>query len=197
MDPLELLLRYPAIAGFLVLMVLGYAFGRVGERRHYRRLIERERELNALPAVASRWPPTDRGYAQRLVSGSTVIASDYFKSFVAGLVNLFGGRVAPFESLLDRARREAMLRMKEQAEALGAAYVFNVKYETARVTAGRGAALEVLAYGTAMVPTGEPSRATSVPGPPGRRETGPREVATARPSPAGTARDGPAGPRPN
>ena len=190
---MDLLLRYPAVFGFVVLMVLGYAFGRYGERRHYRRLIAREAELNALPAIASRWPPTDRGYAQQLVSGSTVIASDYFKSFVAGLVNIFGGRVVPFESLLDRARREALLRMKEQARAAGAAYVFNVKYETARVTAGRGAALEVLAYGTAMVPTGGPSRATSVPGPPGRREPGPREVGGG-PPPKRTVREGPTGP---
>lgn len=154
---MDLLLRFPAVWLFLVLLVAGYAFGRVGERRHYRRLIERERELNSLPAVASRWPPTDRAYAQVLVSGSTVIASDYFKSFLAGLANIFGGRVAPFESLLDRARREAMLRMKVQARAAGAAYVFNVKYQTASVTPGRGAALEVLAYGTAMVPTGGPA----------------------------------------
>ncbi len=152
---MDLLLQFPAVVVFAVLMVSGYAFGRHGERRHYRSLIERERELNALPAIASRRPPTDRAYGQLLVSGSVVIASDYFKSFVAGLVNLFGGRVAPFESLLDRARRESLLRMKAQAKAAGAVYVFNVKYETARVTAGRGAALEVLAYGTAMVPHGE------------------------------------------
>ena len=134
------------------------------------------------------------------MSGSTVIASDYFKSFVAGLVNIFGGRVVPFESLLDRARREALLRMKEQARAAGAAYVFNVKYETARVTAGRGAALEVLAYGTAMVPTGAAVAR-------GRRCRGRRDVAestrarSARArsarrirSPKRTVREGPTGP---
>lgn len=141
-------------AGAVVaLLVLGYLFGSFAEKRHYKKIIARESgSLGALPVVASRYPPEDRDYRQHLVSGNVVIASDYFKSFVAGLLNIFGGRVTPFESLLDRARREAVLRMKEQAQPLGAAYVFNIKFETTRVTAGRVAALEVLAYGTAMVP---------------------------------------------
>lgn len=171
---------------FLALLVLGYGFGRVGERRHYRRLVARERELNALPAVASRRPPTDRAYDQHLVSGSTVIAADYFKSFVAGLVNIFGGRVAPFESLLDRARRESLVRMKDEARAAGAAYVFNVKYETARITAGRGAALEVLVYGTALVPADRPPGAGA---PLPDRAAAPGASAAATRSPAPPAAD--------
>lgn len=148
----DLFLAAPALWGFVVLLVGGYGFGRLGERRHYRRLIEQEAELTDLPAVASRYPPEQEHHHQRLVAGNVVIASDYFRSFVAGLVNIFGGRVTPFESLLDRARREALIRMKRQAQEHGARYVFNVKYETSRVTAGRGAALEVLAYGTALTP---------------------------------------------
>ena len=144
---------------FLLLLVSGYVFGRIAERRHFKRLVAREREMNALPAIASRYPPTDRTYGQRLVGGNAVISSDYFKSFVAGLVNIFGGRVTPYESLVDRARREALLRMKGEAEALGAAYVFNVKFETTRIAIGRVGAMEVLAYGTAMVPLDSPAEA--------------------------------------
>jgi len=139
------------IAIFVVLMVAGYGFGQMAERRHLKSLIAREREMNALPAIASRLPATDRAYEQCLVSGSVVIASDYFKTFVSGLINVFGGRVTPFESLIDRARREALLRMKAEARALDAAYVFNVKYETSRIGSGRVPAMEVLAYGTALV----------------------------------------------
>ena len=149
---IDLFLTAPALWAFLILLIAGYAFGRLGERRHYRRLIAQEAELTDLPAVASRYPPEREHHHQQLVAGNVVIASDYFRNFVAGLVNIFGGRVTPFESLLDRARREAMVRMKRQARERGAHYVFNVKYETARITAGRGAALEVLAYGTALTP---------------------------------------------
>lgn len=138
--------------GVVSLLILGYVFGRVAEKRHFRSLIERESSTQGLPVVATRYPPTDRHYEQRLVAGNVVIASDYFKLFLAGLINIFGGRVTPFESMLDRARRESILRMKDEAIKLDAAYVFNIKFDTTRISNGRLAAMEVLAYGTAMIP---------------------------------------------
>jgi len=53
--------------------------------------------------------------------------------------------------------------MKAEAEGLDAAYVFNVKFETTRIAVGRVGAMEVLAYGTAMVP---PARAKAEAMPP-------------------------------
>ena len=143
----------------LVLLALGYGFGQYAERRHYRSIVEREARLNALPAIASRYPPAQPHYQHALVTGSTVVSVDYFKRFLAALRNLFGGRVTSYESLLDRARRESLLRMKQQARTLGAVMVFNVKYETASISKGAGktiGSVEVLAYGTALIPT--PSR---------------------------------------
>jgi uncharacterized protein YbjQ (UPF0145 family) len=89
-----------------------------------------------------------------MVTGSVVISVDYFKRFVAGLRKLVGGRVTTYETLLDRARREAILRMKERAKDLGAYIVFNVKIETASISKGRKqtvGSVEVLAYGTALI----------------------------------------------
>ena len=54
-----------------------------------------------------------------LVNGSTVVSNDYFKRLLAILRNIFGGRVKAYESLLDRARREAVLRMKDEAHSSG------------------------------------------------------------------------------
>jgi len=139
------------LISFALLLLIGFGFGQINERRHYRSIIKREDELAGLAAIASRHPPVDRQYQQHLVSGNVVVASDYFKSFLASLVNLFGGRVRSFESLLDRGRREALLRLKEQALQQRATAVFNVKYETVRV-GGRVTTIEVLAYGTALVP---------------------------------------------
>ena len=136
----------------VVLLVLGFLFGNLAEKRHYKRIREREARYASLPVVASRYPPQERAYGQHLVTGNVVIASDYFKNFLAGLVNIFGGRVTPFESMLDRARREAVLRMKEKALQLNADYVFNIKFDTSRIASGRLAAMEVMAYGTAMIP---------------------------------------------
>ncbi|MBW2399217.1 MAG: heavy metal-binding domain-containing protein, partial [Deltaproteobacteria bacterium] len=88
------------------------------------------------------------------VSGSVVISVDYFKRFLAGLRQFVGGRVKSYETILDRARREAVLRLKEEAAAAGYAAVINVRLETARMANGRNgsgiAGLEVLAYGTGI-----------------------------------------------
>ena len=137
----------------VLLVMLGYFFGRRSENKHIKQLIERESVMNALPAMASRIPPDDGEYDQVLVSGSVVIANDYFKSFVAGLRNLFGGKVTTYETLLDRARREAVLRMKDQAKEMGAEMVFNVKYEASNISGQYNKKLpiiEVHAYGTAL-----------------------------------------------
>ncbi len=136
------------VIGFVLLLIAGYVFGKAAESRHLKSLISREQLANKLPAIASRFPPEDKAYSQHLVCGNVVVASDYFKTFTAGLINIFGGRVTPFESLVDRARREAVLRMKDDATRFGAELVFNVKFETTRIAN----AVEVLAYGTAMVP---------------------------------------------
>ena len=130
-------------------------FGRFEEKKHYRSIIKREKILNGLPAIAARVPPKDKRYEQALVIGSVVVSVDYFKRFVATLRNFFGGRVTTYETLLDRARREALLRMKQSASDKHASYVFNVKYETASISKGRRntvGSVEVLAYGTALVP---------------------------------------------
>ena len=139
---------------FPVLLALGYGFGRHAETRHYQSIIAREKKLQSLPAVGMKVPPLDRPYTATLVCGNVVISVDYFKRFLAGLRSLFGGRVTSYESLLDRARREAILRMKEQAEGLGAKLIFNVKLTTASLSRGKHGktgSIEVLAYGTALI----------------------------------------------
>lgn len=141
---------------FVTLLALGYGFGRYAENRHYRSIIKREKELSRIVAVAQRFPPvTAIPYKVELVTGSVVISIDYFKRFLAGLRNLIGGRVKSYESLLDRARREAVLRMKEHADKLGAEMIFNIKFETSSIFKGRKnqvGSVEVLAYGTALIP---------------------------------------------
>ncbi len=146
---------YDLIA-LVTLLALGYFFGRIAESRHYKSLIRREQEYRDVVAIASKIPPLgERLEASILVSGSVVISVDYFKRFLAGLRSLVGGRIVAYESLLDRARREALLRMKQEARKVGADKVFNIKLETASISKNaRGGigSIEVLAYGTALVP---------------------------------------------
>ncbi len=141
---------------FVVLILVGYGFGQHAERQHYRSIIEREKKLRSLLCFSERTiPPRDTPVQAQLVGGSVVVSIDYFKRFVAGLRSLIGGRVTSYESLLDRARREAVLRMKEQARELGADSVWNVRLETAAIAQGAAqqiGSVEVLAYGTALIP---------------------------------------------
>lgn len=140
---------------FLVLLAIGYGFGRAAELRHFKSIRKREQALQSIPAIATKIPdPTLRPRETQLVTGNVVVSVDYFKRFIAGLRNLVGGRVTAYETLLDRARREAILRMKEEASALGASLIFNVKFETASISKGRKnqiGAVEVYAYGTAYI----------------------------------------------
>lgn len=154
---LELVLQYFNLLIFLGLMVLGYTAGTIAEKRHYASIQRRERELLRLMLVnAAGSYPDGRVKSAFLVSGSAVISIDYFKRFLASLRNLFGGRVAAYESLLDRSRREAILRMKEEAHARGAVMIMNLRLETSTVGASDSAkngvgCVETLAYGTAVV----------------------------------------------
>jgi uncharacterized protein YbjQ (UPF0145 family) len=140
---------------FLVLLGLGYFIGQWNERRHFASIRLRERQYAKVLAFATKYPPEiARPQACVLVAGCVVVGSDYFKQFVAGLKSLIGGRLTSYESLLDRARREAVLRMKEQALLTGSTLVVNVKFETTNI-GGVGQALpiiQMIAYGTALKP---------------------------------------------
>ena len=90
-----------------------------------------------------------------LVIGAVCVSIDYFKRFAAALRFLVGGRVAAYETVMDRARREAILRMKERAAAMGYEAIICVRIETARIANSRNdgkgtAGMEVVAYGTAV-----------------------------------------------
>lgn len=139
---------------FGVLVALGYSVGTILEKRHYRAIEERERALLSLPAITAKHAGVDDSAVQnaRMVYGSAVVSIDYFKRLLAGLRNIFGGTVTSYESLVDRARREAVLRMKEMAQ--GASLIVNVRVETS--TVGKHShkksigCLEAVAYGTAL-----------------------------------------------
>ena len=147
---LELALNFGIPA---LLIVVAYITGSLIERRHFRRIIKREDELRDILTFAVRRAPKDLALsAPKLVCGSAVISVDYFKKFAASLRGIIGGRIGAYESLYERARREAIVRMKNDARRLGGNIVLNVKLESARIYAGGGRAtvsIEAMAYGTA------------------------------------------------
>lgn len=138
---------------FLALLSLGYFAGQYNEKRHFRSIRARERAFIDLVETTSKRPVGDIVLTKpaELVSGSVVISIDYFKRIAAGLRQLFGGHVSSYETLLDRGRREAVLRLKESCP--GAKQIINLRIETSSIYKGQGGQLgsiEVLAYGTAI-----------------------------------------------
>jgi uncharacterized protein YbjQ (UPF0145 family) len=139
----------------LVLLIVAYFTGSAVERRHYASIRERELRLRRLPAITFRSvPPGWKVTECALMTGGVVISVDYFKRFLSGLRMIIGGRVKAYETLLDRARREALLRLKEDAFERGFHAVINVRLETCRMANARNAesvaGLEVLAFGTGL-----------------------------------------------
>jgi uncharacterized protein YbjQ (UPF0145 family) len=140
---------------FLLIIAIGFFAGTFTEKRHYESIKKRERQTLHLPVVnfgaKQALPPANEA---TIFVGCSVVANDAFKTFMGGLINVFGGRVTVYESLIDRCRREAMLRMKEEAIAWGATQVFNVRYETSDINSQQGdkgaPIIEVLVYGTGI-----------------------------------------------
>jgi len=82
-----------------------------------------------------------------VVSGNTVRAKHLGKDILAGFKNLVGGELRAYTELLQESRQEAQDRMVEQARAMGANAVVNVRFATSSVAQG---AAELFAYGTAV-----------------------------------------------
>ena len=137
---------------FLILLALGYGFGTYAEKKHFSSIRKREEELKELPTIMLKKPLHSEDIKEyKLVNGSVVLSIDYFKKFIASLVNIFGGSISSYETVLDRARREAILRMKEDAGE--ASEIINMRIETSSISknANRNVgAVEVFAYGTAI-----------------------------------------------
>lgn len=141
----------------LLLIVLGVTFitGSIIEKKHFENIKKREIALIKKPIVnfgAKTWHTNKKIKKIELVTGECVISGDYFKNFVASLKNFFGGRLTTFESILDRGRREAVLRMREKAR--GANFIINTRIESVMIndTYGQESVPQcaIIAYGTAI-----------------------------------------------
>ncbi len=82
-----------------------------------------------------------------IVRGNTIRAKHLGKDIVAGLRQVVGGELKEYTEMLTEARKESMQRMTEEAKALGADGIINVRYTTSQVMAS---AAEILVYGTAV-----------------------------------------------
>lgn len=138
------------------LFVIGWYFGRRNEKKHLDDLFVSEKLLGHIIVSGERFfEPACHNINSDcfnecgglLVIGSVVIAQDRFKFVVAQLLSLLGKNLTVYEILLERGRREALVRMKRQADKAGCNQVFGVRFETSVINMY---SLEILAYGTAV-----------------------------------------------
>jgi uncharacterized protein YbjQ (UPF0145 family) len=121
---------------FALLLCLGLFVGGWQERRHLADLARREAAAVGIAVTSLKSFPGGVAPAcePRLFVGEVTIASDYLKTFLAGLRNLFGGEMKSFETLQVRARREAVLRMVEAAQTQGYDAICNLRMNTADIS---------------------------------------------------------------
>ena len=139
-------------APLLILFVVGWFFGARHERQHLARLAISEKELSHIIVSTERFyrPLLADNSQGELVLGSVVIAQDYFKMVIARVLSLFGKNLTTYETLLDRARREAVVRMRTQAQAAGYNHIYGLRLEVSNINQ-LGSMVEAIAYGTAVI----------------------------------------------
>ncbi len=127
-----------------ILIAIGFFAGRFAERKHLASLEKRESalatmlvtDLKNFPAAMGEVAFAGNGVHAMLVTGEAVISSDYFKTFLSFFRKIIGGELGHYRLLLERARREASVRMLEQARSLGYDAVCNVRFEGYDIAAG-------------------------------------------------------------
>ena len=132
---------------FAILFSVGFGFGRYNEGKHFRYLDEQEQRLAYIRVNNSRFAVSE--YSGHMISSNVVISHDYFKYAIANVQNMLGGRLTSYESVVERARREAIVRLKLEAEKIGATQSMGIRLSTTELGM-QGGMVEVFAYGTAI-----------------------------------------------
>ena len=179
------------LACFIVPLAAAWMIGSSVERRHFAELDAREDRIRATMIVTQTrelFAPVEGKLPPKMLMAETAIATDYMKTYLAGWRGFFGGEVRSYRTLLERARREATLRMVEEAQLLGYNAVGNIRLDPCEI-GGAAASAVIVATATAYysgipvrdyfgdtasapakppVDTGNPYQAASDPNPPRR-----------------------------
>ncbi len=146
-------------APLVILFVVGWFFGARHERQHLAQLTVAEKELAHIIVSSERFYRANLAANSEgeLVMGSVVIAQDYFKMVIARVLSLFGKNLTTYETLLARARREALVRMRTQAQEKGYNHIYGLRLEVSNINQ-LGSMVEAIAYGTAVISTENPKK---------------------------------------
>jgi uncharacterized protein YbjQ (UPF0145 family) len=83
-----------------------------------------------------------------LCRGNTIRARHIGRDISAALKNVVGGEIRDYTKMMAESREQALDRMAEEAEGMGANAIINVRFTTSMIMQS---ASEILAYGTAVI----------------------------------------------
>lgn len=128
---------------------LGWLVATLLERRHNAQMTAREKLLTGVKVSTTKRAGLG---AQEgvMITGSVVIAHDFFRTLVIAFRKLIGGNIKPYERLVVRGRREAFIRLREEALLRGFDRVVNVRFGSALVAGRFLSAVEMVVYGTGV-----------------------------------------------
>lgn len=131
---------------------IGWLIATYLERRHNAQMSAREELLSDVRVSTTKkaGPAASEG---TMVIGSVVIAHDFFRTLIIQLRKLIGGNIKPYERLVTRGRREAFIRLREEAAVRGLDQVINVRFDSAHISGRFLSAVELVAYGTGISST--------------------------------------------
>lgn len=140
----------------LLLLITGIVANRLVNKRRAQFLVAEEEKFRGRIELVNtkRFPDDLTCEKTAFVTGSVVIANNYFVAFVSGWKNLFGGELKGYTKLCDDARRIALVRLLEDADRHGADKVYNLRFETSMIQGQQrkvAGGVELIAYGTAVV----------------------------------------------
>jgi len=134
---------------------LGWLIATYMERRHNAQMSAREELLSDVRVSTTKkaGPTASEG---TMVIGSVVIAHDFFRTLIIQFRKLIGGNIKPYERLVTRGRREAFIRLREEAALRGLDQVINVRFDSAHIAGRLLSSVELVAYGTGIRSTENP-----------------------------------------
>ena len=120
------------------------------EHRHLKSISTRETPLQHISVNTFKHPPACEPEASTLLIGSVVVAHDYFRTLIITIRKLIGGNIKHYERLVQRGRREALIRLKEEADLRGLDKIINIRFGTSKISGRFLHAIEIVAYGTGI-----------------------------------------------
>ncbi|UTW56248.1 YbjQ family protein [Kordiimonas sp. SCSIO 12610] len=133
---------------FLVALA-GWSLATYMEHRHNKKMSAREAELQDVIITTAKRAGPEMTQAM-MVTGSVVVCHDFFRTLFIKLRQIIGGNIVHYERLLVRGRREAFIRMQEEAKLRGFNKIINVRFGSSHIAGRFLPAIELTAYGTGV-----------------------------------------------